>query len=60
MCIRDRSWTRRRSRKRQPSVAGTYVDVLVRTPDGWRFRERRLVHDLVAALGLNVPDAQKR
>jgi SnoaL-like domain len=42
-----------------PSVAGTYMDVLVRTPDGWRFRERRLVHDLRAALGLNVPDAQK-
>src|SRR5262245_21743414 len=37
-----------------PSVAGTYEDVLVRTPDGWRFRERRLVHDLAAALGLNV------
>ena len=37
-----------------PSVAGTYEDVLVRTPDGWRFRERRLVHDLAGALGLNV------
>ena len=37
-----------------PSVAGTYEDVLVRTPDGWRFRERRLVHDLAAALGLNL------
>jgi len=43
-----------------PSVAGTYMDVLVRTPDGWRFRERRLVHDLRAALGLNVPDTQQR
>ena len=43
-----------------PSVAGTYVDALVRTPAGWRFRERRLVHDLVAALGLNVPDPQNR
>ena len=37
-----------------PSVAGTYEDVLVRTPDGWRFRERRLVHDLAATLGLNI------
>jgi SnoaL-like domain len=37
-----------------PSVAGTYEDVLVRTPDGWRFRERRLVHDLRGELGLNV------
>ena len=42
-----------------PSVAGTYVDALVRTPGGWRFRERRLVHDLATALGLNVPDPQK-
>ena len=42
-----------------PSVAGTYEDVLARTTDGWRFRERRLVHDLATALGLNVPDAQK-
>jgi len=42
-----------------PSVAGTYVDALVRTPAGWRFRERRLVHDLRAELGLNVPDAPK-
>ena len=38
-----------------PSVAGTYEDVLVRTTDGWRFRERRLVHDLAAELGLNLP-----
>ena len=38
-----------------PSVAGTYEDVLVRTTGGWRFRERRLVHDLVAGLGLNLP-----
>jgi hypothetical protein len=43
----------------EPSVAGTYLDALVRMPDGWRFRERRLVHDLVGALGLNVPDAQR-
>jgi anthranilate 1,2-dioxygenase small subunit len=42
-----------------PSVAGTYMDALVRTPAGWRFRERRLVHDLRAELGLNVPDPQK-
>ena len=43
-----------------PSVAGTYADALVRTPDGWRFRERRLVHDLRAELGLNVPDGTIR
>lgn len=41
-----------------PSVAGTYEDVLVRTPDGWRFRERRLVHDLRAELGLNLPSTR--
>lgn len=43
-----------------PSVAGTYEDRLVRTPDGWRFRERRLVHDLRAELGLNVEDPSLR
>src|SRR5262245_56177235 len=42
-----------------PSVAGTYQDVLVRSSDGWRFLERLLVHDLAAALGLNVPDARR-
>ncbi|HUA55279.1 MAG TPA: nuclear transport factor 2 family protein [Candidatus Sulfotelmatobacter sp.] len=41
-----------------PSVAGTYEDVLVRTPAGWRFRERRLVHDLAADLGLNLPSTR--
>lgn len=46
-----------------PSVAGTYEDVLVRTANGWRFRERRLVHDLAAELGLNLPgggDVERR
>ena len=41
-----------------PSVAGTYEDVLVRTAAGWRFRERRLVHDLAADLGLNLPSTR--
>jgi hypothetical protein len=41
-----------------PSVAGTYEDALVRTADGWRFHERRLVHDLVAELGLNLPSTR--
>lgn len=41
-----------------PSVAGTYVDRLVRTEAGWRFRERRLVHDLAGELGLNLPGTQ--
>jgi hypothetical protein len=41
-----------------PSVAGTYEDVLVRTAAGWRFQERRLVHDLAAELGLNLPSTR--
>lgn len=41
-----------------PSVAGTYEDKLVRTPAGWRFRERLLVHDLAADLGLNLPSTR--
>jgi hypothetical protein len=42
-----------------PSVAGTYEDILVRTAAGWRFRERRLVHDLAGELGLNLPSTRK-
>jgi hypothetical protein len=42
-----------------PSVAGTYEDRLVRTAEGWRFRERRLVHDLAAELGLNLPSTRQ-
>jgi hypothetical protein len=42
-----------------PSVAGTYQDVLVHTTGGWRFRERRLVHDLAAELGLNLPSTRR-
>jgi len=41
-----------------PSVAGAYEDVLVRTAIGWRFRERRLVHDLAGELGLNLPSTR--
>ena len=41
-----------------PSVAGTYEDVLARTADGWRFKERRLVHELRAELGLNLPSTR--
>jgi hypothetical protein len=41
-----------------PSVAGTYEDRLLRTGDGWRFRERRLVHDLAGELGLNLPSTR--
>ena len=41
-----------------PSVAGTYEDQLVRRADGWRFRERRLVHDLAGELALNLPSTR--
>jgi len=37
----------------RPVVAGTYEDELVRTGEGWRFRSRRLVHDIVGELSLN-------
>jgi hypothetical protein len=30
----------------------------VRTAAGWRFRERRLIHDLAAELGLNLPSTR--
>jgi hypothetical protein len=33
------------SRAVEISIAGTYHDVLVETPDGWRFRERIVVDD---------------
>jgi 3-phenylpropionate/cinnamic acid dioxygenase small subunit len=36
------------------SVAGTYDDVLVRTLEGWKFRARRLSHDIAGESGLNV------
>ena len=42
-----------------PSVAGTYQDLLERTAAGWRFRERRLVHDLAGELGLNLPSTRR-
>ncbi len=36
------------------SVAGTYDDVVVRTREGWRFKSRRLSHDIAGESGLNV------
>jgi hypothetical protein len=39
------------------SVAGTYDDVVVRTSEGWKFKSRRLSHDIAGESGLNVkPD----
>jgi hypothetical protein len=40
------------------SARTSYLVVLQAT-GGWRFRERRLVHDLVAELGLNLPSTRR-
>ena len=36
------------------AVAGTYDDTVVRTPEGWRFKSRRLSHDVAGESGLNA------
>jgi len=38
-----------------PSVCGTYADVLVRTPEGWRFRRRELIHAFKGEMRLTLP-----
>ena len=38
----------------EPIVAGTYEDDLVKGEKGWRFRRRRLVHDIAGDIGLNL------
>jgi len=38
-----------------PSVCGTYADVLIRTPDGWRFRRRELIHAFKGEMRLTLP-----
>ena len=38
-----------------PSVCGTYADVLVRTPEGWRFRRRALIHSFKGEMRLTLP-----
>ncbi len=38
-----------------PSVCGTYVDVLVRETNGWRFRRRELVHAFKGEMRLILP-----
>jgi hypothetical protein len=37
-----------------PSICGIYVDVLARTPGGWHFRRRELVHHIKGEMGLNI------
>ena len=36
------------------AVAGTYDDIVVRTAQGWKFKSRRLSHDIAGESGLNV------
>ena len=40
-----------------PSVCGTYDDVLVKQADGWRFRQRRLIHAFKGEMALRLPKA---
>jgi hypothetical protein len=36
------------------AVAGTYDDTVVRTAEGWKFKSRRLSHDIAGESGLNA------
>jgi hypothetical protein len=38
-----------------PSVCGTYADVLARTPSGWRFLRRELIHAFKGEMRLTLP-----
>jgi SnoaL-like domain len=38
-----------------PSVCGTYADVLNKTPAGWRFRRRELIHAFKGEMRLTLP-----
>jgi 3-phenylpropionate/cinnamic acid dioxygenase small subunit len=39
------------------AVAGTYDDTVVRTAEGWKFKSRRLSHDIAGESGLNATGA---
>ena len=39
----------------EPSVCGTYMDVLVWLPEGWRFQRRELVHAFKGEMRLSLP-----
>ena len=38
-----------------PSVCGTYDDVLVQQPNGWRFQRRQLIHAFKGDMALRLP-----
>ena len=42
-----------------PSVCGTYADVLVEAPGGWRFRRRELIHAFKGEMRLTLPPANE-
>lgn len=38
-----------------PSVCGTYVDAFARSPAGWRYRRRELIHAFKGEMRLQLP-----
>ena len=42
-----------------PSVCGTYADMLVRAPDGWRFLRRELIHAFKGEMRLTLPQGNE-
>jgi len=38
-----------------PSVCGTYADRFARTPNGWRFQRRELIHAFKGEMRLQLP-----
>lgn len=38
-----------------PSVCGTYDDVLIKQPHGWRFQRRQLIHAFKGEMALRLP-----
>jgi hypothetical protein len=46
--------------KRIIAVAGTYDDVVVKSEGAWKFKRRRLAHDIAGESGLNAPPPEPR
>jgi 3-phenylpropionate/cinnamic acid dioxygenase small subunit len=42
------------------AVAGTYDDVVVKSEGAWKFKRRRLAHDIAGESGLNAPPPEPR
>ena len=43
-----------------PSVCGTYADAFIRSPEGWRFRRRELIHAFKGEMRLTLPPGNAR